>query len=99
MVTDPVDYHWSSYRRNAMGVANRLLTPHCSYRQLGATIQTRTARYRSLIAEALDDESINKIRYGIKKGLPVGSECFKTDIEKNLGQRLGTGQIGRPAVK
>jgi len=99
MVTNPVDYRWSSYRHNAMGVANSLLTPHRSYLQLGATIQTRTARYRCLITEALDDESVNKIRYGIRKGLPVGSERFKTDIEKYLGQRLGTGKIGRPAVK
>lgn len=99
MVTDPIDYRWSSYRHNAMGVANSLLTPHHSYVQLGATIQARTARYRDLIAEVLDDESVNKIRYGINKGLPVGSERFKTNIEKHLGQRLSTGKIGRPAKK
>lgn len=99
LVTDPVDYRWSSYPHNAMGVTNSLLTPHHSYLQLGATIQTRTARYRDLIAEVLDDDSVNKIRYGIKKGLPVGSERFKTDIEKHLGWRLGTGTVGRPATK
>jgi putative transposase len=99
VVTYPADYRWSSYRHNAMGAVNSLLTPHHSYLQLGLTIQSRTAQYRELIAEVLDDEYLNKIRYGIKKGLPVGGDRFKTDVEKYLGQRLGTGMIGRPAKK
>ena len=99
MVRVPVEYGWSSYRYNAMGVANNLLTPHRSYLQLGPTIQTRAAQYRDLVAKVLDDESLNKIRYGATKGLPVGSERFKSDIEKHLGQQLGTGKIGRPAGK
>jgi putative transposase len=97
MVKDPVDYRWSSYRHNAMGAVSNLLTPHDSYVQLGTTNKTRTARYRDLIAEVLDDESLSKIRYGVKKGLPVGSERFKSEVEKYLGQRLGSGKIGRPA--
>ena len=99
MVTDPVDYDWSSYHHNAMGVANGLLTPHDIYLKLGTTMQTRTTRYRHLLTDVLDSESVNNIRHGIRKGLPVGSERFKMGVEKYLGERLGTGKIGRPTRK
>lgn len=37
MVNDPGDYPWSSYRKNALGEENPLLTPHYLYTQLGPT--------------------------------------------------------------
>ena len=60
------------------------------------TREARASQYRSLMVDVLDRASTNDIRYAIKKGLPVGSDRFKADIEKHLGQRLGTGNVGRP---
>ena len=92
----PAAYPWSSYRANALGEANHLLTPHATYLQLGSTLKDRVARYRNLVDDALDDNAIDRIRYGARKELPVGTDHFKNNIEKYIRRRLGTGELGRP---
>ena len=37
MVSHPDQYRWSSYHRNAYGEADELITPHVSYRAIGAS--------------------------------------------------------------
>lgn len=96
LVDQPADYRWSSFRSNGLGFADCLLTPHPLYEQLGATRQERAARYCELVNEQLDGNVIRHIRYGIRKGMPVGSDRFKADIEYHLGRRLGSGRVGRP---
>jgi hypothetical protein len=44
----------------------------------------------------LEQQKINDIRYGIGKGLPTGSETFKSEIERALSVKLGDGKQGRP---
>ncbi len=48
MVRNPVDYSWSSYRCNGLGVADPAVTPHSGYRRLGKTPAERQAAYRGL---------------------------------------------------
>ena len=43
MVAHPRDYRWSSYRANAEGLADSLITPHIEYLRLGADPQERRA--------------------------------------------------------
>jgi putative transposase len=97
LVRNPVDYQWSSYRHNALGHTNSLITHHESYLQLDTTVPTRRSRYRTLVASSVDHEYLDDIRHGIKKGLPVGSDEFRVGIDRKLGKRLGSGKIGRPA--
>ena len=99
MVEDPVNYPWSSCRNNARGYSSGLLTPHASYLQLGTTKNARAARYHALIAGAPHESSMQDIRHGITKGLPVGSDQFRAEIEKHLGRRLGKRKVGRPAKR
>ena len=56
MVTDPGDYPWSSYRANALGVQDPLVSPHERYVALGPSA------YRELTGVALDDETLTEIR-------------------------------------
>ena len=56
MVTDPGDYPWSSYRANAFGSHDALVTPHEQYLALGPKA------YRELVGVALDDHTLNEIR-------------------------------------
>ena len=44
----PGDYIWSSYRSNALGEKNNLLTPHAAYLALGREISRRRVCYRKL---------------------------------------------------
>ncbi len=96
MVEEPADHCWSSYHRNAMGESNSLVDPHPAYRRLGTTELSRQQRYRQLLEEVLDTETIEAIRYGARKGLPVGSSKFNAQVEQALGCRLGNGRRGRP---
>ena len=56
IVANPGDYRWSSYGANALGLGDDLVTPHETYNGLG-----RVA-YRDLVAEGLDDTTLNQIR-------------------------------------
>src|SRR3989344_2182750 len=46
MVEQPGDYRWSSYRHNALGQADGLLTPHYLYESLNSDTARRCAAYR-----------------------------------------------------
>lgn len=48
MAIRPGDYVWSSYRSNALGMENDVLTPHHSYLALGRQRSKRRVRYRKL---------------------------------------------------
>ena len=43
MVSAPVDYAWSSYRKNALGIDDNLVRPHRAYLALGANDEQRCA--------------------------------------------------------
>ena len=77
MVNDPGVYRWSSYNAHAFGAEPRMWTPHGIYLALGDDDNTRQSTYRSLINEALDFDTIAKIRHCINTGLVLGTDEFK----------------------
>jgi putative transposase len=48
LVIDPGDYPWSSYRANALGKEDGLVSPHAHYYALGRTAAARRAAYRAM---------------------------------------------------
>jgi len=54
MVAHPADYPWSSYRANAQGDEDVLVTPHEIYLGLGVTEASRLAAYRALFRSELE---------------------------------------------
>lgn len=48
LVTRPGAYRWSSYRANALGNDDALITPHPLFYALGRTSEARQAAYRAL---------------------------------------------------
>ncbi len=48
LVAAPGDYRWSSFRSNALGHENPLVTPHSCYYALGRSAALRQAAYRAL---------------------------------------------------
>jgi putative transposase len=50
MVRHPAHYRWSSYRANALGEADALVTPHAVYCALGRSAEERRAAYRRACA-------------------------------------------------
>jgi putative transposase len=52
LVTRPGGYRWSSYRANALGQEDTLVTPHPLYYALGRTPEARQVAYRTLFQRA-----------------------------------------------
>ena len=48
LVAAPGEYRWSSFRANALGHDDALVTPHSSYYTLGRSAESRQAAYRAL---------------------------------------------------
>ena len=98
MVSNPGEYHWSSYSSNALGVPSSLLTPHPEYLKLGRYPKQRRERYRALFASALDPDLMEKISTLTDKGLALGNDRFKVEIEAQCQRRVTPGRVGRPRV-
>src|SRR6184192_2440520 len=58
MVLHPRDYRWSSYRANAEGRPDALLTSHPEYLRLGLAESDRLHTYRELFTAHLDPQRI-----------------------------------------
>jgi putative transposase len=99
MVDAPGDYRWSSYRRNAEGSPDRLLTPHALYVALGRDAESREAAYRELFRHHLETGVLNEIRMAVHQSQPVGSSRFLDTIERMTGQRREPKPRGRPRRK
>jgi putative transposase len=87
MVTDPGKYRWSSYHVNALSVASESCTPHPEYLALGVNPEERQKSYRSLFTRFIDGELLEEIRANPNKGLAIGNDRFKEEIEALTGRR------------
>ena len=96
MVAHPAEYRWSSYRSNAQGEANSLLTPHPLYRSLGSDGDARQANYRELFRFELDPGLVDEIRQATNGNFALGNSLFIDQIEQALGRRAARGKPGRP---
>lgn len=86
MVSHPGQYHWSSYRANALGEPDPLATPHPEYLALGKQPVERQAAYRGLFQAHIDEQTLDAIRQATQKGWALGNDRFKAEIER-LSQR------------
>lgn len=96
MVAHPADYRWSSYRTNALGEPNDILTPHRLYASLGGDPAARQAAYRDLFRDELDPDLTDTIRNATNGNFVLGSARFADEIAQALGRRTTPGKAGRP---
>ena len=97
MVIHPSEYRWSSYRANADGVDDELLTPQAEYLRLGRDGPIRRAAYRKLFKAHIDDERIKVIRQATNGNYALGNQRFEEEIERALKRRVVPGKGGRPS--
>ena len=96
MVSDPADYSWSSYQCNALGKESALMTSHLLYMNLGKGQDERLQNYRKLLEVHVSKKLIDDVRNCTNKGLALGSDKFKYEIEKLTKQRVTALKPGRP---
>jgi putative transposase len=96
MVAHPAEYRWSSYRANAQGEANALVSPHALYHALGKDTEERQTGYRELFRHELESGMVDAIRLATNGNFVLGSPRFAAEIAKALGRRVTQGAPGRP---
>ena len=88
MADHPADYPWSSYRYNALGEENKLVTPHAEYVQLGENPKECQHAYRDLFNHHITQLMLADIRQATNKAWILGSQHFKDKIERQLNRRI-----------
>jgi len=96
MVEAPEDYPWSSYRANALGADDPLLTPHPVYTNLGRNDEDRRTAYRYLFEEKLSDQLLTQIRHAGNGNRPLGPAAFVEEIANIAGRKPPRQRSGRP---
>lgn len=92
----PRDYRWSSYKANAEGKTDAIMTPHALYAALGDTDDARAAAYRSLFDGTLPEDTLGAIRGAINGGWPLGAESFTALVSRHAGQSMRRKRHVRP---
>jgi putative transposase len=96
MVKSAAHHRWSSYRANAQGKEDALITTHARYRALGRSRAAAREAYRALFKERIDSELIEDIRAAWQSGTPLGNDRFREAIESALKTKVGYARQGRP---
>jgi putative transposase len=97
MIEDPADYHWSSYQINGLGKESELCTPHPIHLALHSNAIQCQAAYRSLFSSHIEGQLLEAIRVNSNKGMAIGNEQFKQEIEALTGTRMKSKKMGRQA--
>ena len=95
MVEHPADYHWSSYRANALGEKS-FLTTHPLYEALGTMALERQAAYRELFRYELEPGQVDAVRAATNGNFVLGDARFQAQVANVLGRRVVPGVSGRP---
>jgi REP-associated tyrosine transposase len=95
LAASPDDYFWSSYRANALGRRDLLVTPHECYLALGADPRRRQAAHRAQVDDGVSDSTLEEIRSATNGGWALGSARFREEIAALLGRRTQPATRGR----
>lgn len=97
MVKEPSEYAWSSYQINALGKSSEVCTPHPIYNDLGKDKVERQIVYRELfVGYVVNAKLIEDIENATNKGMALGNDRFKAQIELLTGRRVTAKKSGRP---
>jgi putative transposase len=98
MVKHPAEYPWSSYRCNAQGHANPLISPHEVYQRLARSDPERLSAYRQLFRAQISGEDLEAIRGATQTGWALGHDRFRAKVQRLTGRRAAPLPKGRPAT-
>jgi putative transposase len=96
MVSDPADYPFSSYRANAFGQADALISKHPLLSRLGTDSVAQQAAYRALFRERMDEQFVDALRAATNGGWALGNSKFKAEIAEAAERRASPLPKGRP---
>lgn len=98
IVGDPAHYRWTSFRANALGQSDALLTAHSLYLALGRTAPERQAAYRALFRTCLEQAAIDELRLALNQNRVIGNVAFQARMARLTGMTCEARPRGRPPV-
>jgi putative transposase len=96
VVARPEDYPWSSYAHYRGLRADKRVSPHPIYWQLGNTPFEREARYGEWVAQGLELDVQRRLTDATLKGWALGDPEFVSDLQARTPRRVGPARKGRP---
>jgi putative transposase len=98
LVEEPGDYRWSSYRHNAHGAPDGLVTAHPVFVAMGADESSRRAAYRAIVDSSRHADEWTQIRREAARNGAFGSEEFRRRVSDETSRDLDRGR-GQPRKK
>ena len=96
LVTEPAAYAWSSHQHYVGRRADRLVTPHPLYWEMGNTPFARDAAYGQLVHLGVSAEQGKALREATLGGWALGDPGYVSSLQKHTPRRLSPGKAGRP---
>lgn len=96
LVSDPMDYPWSSHRVNGGAEASDLVVAHPLFLALGESVEARTCAYRSFVGAGPDPNHDSRIRKALAHNHYLGDEDFRLALERLTRRRVSPACRGRP---
>jgi putative transposase len=98
MVTGPQEYPWSSYGHNTGQRADRLVSPHPLYWEMGNTPFAREANYQAWVQAGVDGSAQQALTDATLSGWALGDADFVADLQKRTERRISKSKVGRPQI-
>lgn len=97
MVNHPAEYRWSSFRANAFGAPDDLLTPHPAFRTLGVSRDDCGTAYVEHFRGAIPVADLDRIRDATQHAWAIGGKRFleRTGSSGRRPERLPSGRPRR----
>jgi len=99
LVSDPLDYPWSSYPHHAGVKPDPVITDHALVWALGNTPFQREAAYIELSRPPLSQAERELVEAALLKGWPLGSDKFKAELQQRAKRQVLPAKRGRPFKK
>jgi putative transposase len=99
MVPDPAAYPWSSYAHYVGQRADRLVTPHPIYWDLGNTPFAREVAYRNLVHHGVSADEQRALTESAVRGWALGEPDYVSDLQSRTARRITKGRAGRPPLE
>lgn len=96
LVAQARDYPWSSHGHYIGQQADRLITPHALYWELGNTPFAREAAYAELVNAGVSIDQQQALTKATLSGWALGEADFVNDLQKKTGRRVNKVSAGRP---
>jgi putative transposase len=96
IVGEPGEYQWSSYGHYAGRHADKLITPHPLYWQLGNTPFARDEAYAALVRVGISEQQKRVLTDAALRGWALGEAPYLAELQRLTKRRVARARAGRP---